>query len=321
MTIGSAVQLLMVRPDHFEVIYTINPWMDPEQWAANSHNLLSRAKRQWRHLAGVLRRSGAVVERAPSAPGLPDLVFPANAAVVLDGRALMARFLHPERQREEPCNLAYFEHLQRIGLLSEVEMLPPGLIQEGAGDCLWDATRGQFWAGWGQRSSRESVDAVRGFFNVPVVPLELGDPRFYHLDIALAPLAGGEVIIYPPAFTPAALRTLTEFVDKDRLIAVAPEEAEILAANVIALGRTIIVPGPAPRLCLSLQDRGYRAVEVDLSAFLHAGGGAFCLTLRLDHRFQPPVMAESRPTPATLSRFNGVPTVPQSPYRTGARTH
>ena len=56
-------------------------------------------------------------------PGLPDLVFTANAAVVLDRQALLARFRHPERQREEAHFEAAFRSLQAHGLLSPLQVL------------------------------------------------------------------------------------------------------------------------------------------------------------------------------------------------------
>ena len=87
--------------------------------------------------SGDLRRAledaGATVELIPPVAGLPDLVFPANAAVVLDGKVLLARFRHPERAGEEPHFRRAFERLDARGLLREVA--PDGVFQEGAGDC------------------------------------------------------------------------------------------------------------------------------------------------------------------------------------------
>ncbi len=95
-----SARFLMCRPEHFAVSYTINPWMDPKRWArdAGAH---AAAEREWAALHRKLVELGATVELVPPAPGLPDLVFTANAAVVLDRQALLARFRHPQRQREE----------------------------------------------------------------------------------------------------------------------------------------------------------------------------------------------------------------------------
>src|SRR5580704_13407365 len=98
-------QFLMCRPEHFAVSYAINPWMDPMSWARDSRALGAASRREWVGLHSTLLDLGAAIELVAPAAGLPDLVFTANAAVVLDRRAVLARFRHPERQREE----AHFE--------------------------------------------------------------------------------------------------------------------------------------------------------------------------------------------------------------------
>ena len=149
--------LLMVEPTHYRVSYAINPWMDPAAWQRDPDGLHARAWAAWRALRAALEAAGAQVEVAPGAPGQPDMVFPANAAVVLDGRALLARFRHPQRRGEEPQFAALFERLRARSLLREVTKLPAGCFQEGAGDAIWDATRGHFWAGFGPRSAAAST--------------------------------------------------------------------------------------------------------------------------------------------------------------------
>ena len=139
--------------------------------------------------------AGGAVEFIPAIPGVPDLVFPANAAVVLDGKVLVARFLHRERQREEPLFRAAFRALQARGVVREVIELPPGVIQEGAGDCIWDAERGLFWAGFGQRSTFASLAAIENTFARPVVGLELATPISYHLDTCFCPLSGRQAAL------------------------------------------------------------------------------------------------------------------------------
>jgi N-dimethylarginine dimethylaminohydrolase len=215
------------------------------------------------------------------------MAFPANAAVVLDRRALLGRFRPPERRGEEAEFAAAFETLQRDGSLDEVARLPAGRFQEGAGDCIWDAVRGCFWAGWGPRSSRAAADAVAGFFGREVVALELASPRFYHLDTCFCPLPGGEVLYYPPAFTPAALAEIAARVADDQLIAASDADADALSVNAVAIGRTIVMAPPTAALRRALEARGYRVVGVDLAPFILSGGAAFCMTLRLDLVTQP----------------------------------
>ena len=275
--------ILMTDPAHYQVGYEINPWMRPQLWSADPDANGRAATSAWTALKAALEAAGARVETIPGAPGLPDMVFPANAAVVLDGRALMARFRCPERQGEEPLFRAAFEALRRRGLLDEVTTIGAGVFQEGAGDAIWDAGRGLFWTGYGQRSSREASCLVGDHFGRPVVALELATPRFYHLDTCFCPLPGGEVVYWPEAFTHAALRRIHDIVPGADLIEATPADAAGFCVNAVTVGSTVIMARPTPCLKARLAERGYRVVELDLSPFILSGGAAFCMTLRLDH--------------------------------------
>ena len=186
-------RFLMCRPEHFAVSYTINPWMDPESWTRDERGRFAAA-REWRALHTKLLELGASVELVPPAAGLPDLVFTANAGVVLDRQVLLARFRHPQRRGEEPHFEAAFRRLQGHGLIDGVAKLPSGLVLEGAGDCVFDARRKLFWMGHGPRSDAAARHVVADIFGQEVAALELADARFYHMDTALCPLDGGEVM-------------------------------------------------------------------------------------------------------------------------------
>src|ERR1700722_1301780 len=113
---NSQPRYLMCPPRYFAVSYSINPWMDPAAWTAGASALHAQAELQWVGLRRVLVGLGAAVETLDAAPDLPDLVFTANAAVVFDGKAVLARFRHGERQNEEPVFKAAFAALQTRGL-------------------------------------------------------------------------------------------------------------------------------------------------------------------------------------------------------------
>ncbi len=284
---ASTPTLLMIDPAHYDVSYAINPWMAPAAWARDAAAHRAAARCAWRALHDAVVAEGATVVEAPGAPGLPDMVFPANAAVVLDRRALLARFRHPERRGEEPCFAAIVDRLRERGLVDEVATLPEGCYQEGAGDCVWDAARGRFWAGVGPRSTREAADRVADFFGATVTPLELVSDRYYHLDVCLCPLSGGEVLYYPRAFSAGALARLRDAVPADQLIEATAEDAAAFCVNAVNLGRTIVMAEPPARLRAVLAERGYGVAGVDLAPFLLSGGAAFCMTLRLDLRRDP----------------------------------
>jgi N-dimethylarginine dimethylaminohydrolase len=275
---------LMCPPKHFAVTYTINPWMDPAGWSKNARALTAAAQREWERLRGALIDLGASIELAAPLPGMPDMVFTANSAVVLDRRALLAHFRHAERQLEQPQFAREFRALQARGVIDRVDTLPAGLVLEGAGDCVWDRARDLFWMGHGQRSDEAGREAVADLFGVETVALELVDPRFYHLDTALSPLPRGEVMYLPAAFSRASQGAIAARVEPSQRIEVAIDDACRLAANAVAINDTLLMAGCSERLRGALNERGYRVIKTPLASFLRSGGGAFCLTLRLDLR-------------------------------------
>jgi N-dimethylarginine dimethylaminohydrolase len=274
--------LMMIDAGHFEVSYVINPWMKPTAWSEDREGHFRAAQEASAALAKALAAAGAEVIQVPGAPGLPDMVFPANAAIVLDRRALVARFRYPERRGEEPLFLKTFESFKARGLLDTVEQFPEGCFQEGAGDCIWDATRQRFWAGFGQRSNREVAAVIEKFFDAPATPLELISSRFYHLDTCFLTLTGGEVVYYPKAFSREALAAIRDAVPKQDLIEASDEDAEAFCVNAVNIGRRIVMARPKDGLRAKLSERGYSVTGVDLAPFIMAGGGAYCMTLRLD---------------------------------------
>src|SRR3954449_5980436 len=94
---------LMCPPTYFDVSYAINPWMDPSV-PVNP----VRAFEQWSGLVAAYRNAGHRVDLLDPLPGLPDMVFAANGATVIDGRVLGARFRHPQRAGEAAAHRSWF---------------------------------------------------------------------------------------------------------------------------------------------------------------------------------------------------------------------
>jgi len=225
--------ILMTDPAHFDVRYAINPWMRPGDWADDDK---AAAMGGWRELRGALEAAGARVTVIDGDVAWPDMVFAANAAVVFDRKCVLARFKHAERQGEESRFRRAFDALAGKGEIDTVVSLPPGLIQEGAGDFIWDASRQLFWAGFGPRSDKAAARWVGEALDAPMIALELATANFYHLDTCFCPLAGGEVLYYPPAFTPAALAKIRERVGAESLIEADPAGAAAFCVNAVNLG-------------------------------------------------------------------------------------
>jgi N-dimethylarginine dimethylaminohydrolase len=263
-----SARILMCPPEYFGIHYEINPWMRRQRPADPAG-----AEKQWRALHGILEQLGAEVFLLTPQPGLPDLVFTANAAMIHGRRAILSRFRHPERQGEEPINAGWFaEH----GF--QVERLPEGMYFEGAGDALFC---GPTWfAGYRIRSDVRAIQHIAGEIGHRGIPLELVDPYYYHLDTCFCPLADGLAIDYPPAFDGYAQKVLRDAIPE--LIEVRPDEARALACNAVVVGTTVVTNVGCPVLHRRLKSLGFDPIETPLGEFVKAGGSAKCLTLRLD---------------------------------------
>jgi N-dimethylarginine dimethylaminohydrolase len=277
-------RFLMCRPQYYAVSYSINPWMDPQRSASARADLWKAADQQWAAFHDTLLDKGASIEFVDPKPGLPDLVFTANAAIVLDGKALLSRFRHPERKREEPVFAAAFHTLREQAQIYSVEEPRSDMILEGAGDRIWDQQRSQFWMGYGPRSDRAASHVVADNFGAECVALELVDPSFYHLDTAFCALPSGDVIYYPGAFTASANHAIEERVGASQRIALDHSEAAQFSANAVSFDHCLVLSACTDALRRKVEERGFTVLTTPLHAFLRSGGSACCLTLRLDHR-------------------------------------
>ena len=261
-------RILMCPPDHYGIEYEINPWMDRRRQADPE---LARA--QWNGLRMLLEQFSVRVELMPSVAGLPDLVFTANAALIFQKTAVLASFRHPQRQGETPHDRTW---LEAAGF--DVTTPPENTCFEGAGDALFCGDT--LVAGYRLRSDARGLQQIGRQLHVRVIPLELVDPYYYHLDTCFCPLSPAEAIWHPAAFDEYGRRALSELVPV--LIEVEEPEARAFACNAVVVGRDVITNTGCPQLHAALAAKGYMPHETPLSEFVKAGGSAKCLTLRLD---------------------------------------
>lgn len=261
-------RILMCPPDYYGIEYEINPWMnravgsDPE-----------RARRQWSSLRDTLTELGARVELIDPAPGLPDLVFTANAGLVFQNIFIGSRFRFGVRQGESPL----FDDWARVHGFNLV-VPPEDHFFEGAGDALFCGET--LFAGYRFRSDAWSHQWVANRLGIEVLPLELVDPRFYHLDTCFCPLSATEALYHPGAFDDYGRSVLRDRIP--RLIEVSSDEAASFSCNAVVVGRDVILNEGAPQLARALQEAGYAVHPRALTEFIKSGGSAKCLTLRLD---------------------------------------
>jgi len=259
---------LMCPPEHFAVEYAINPWMNPDAPVD-----VALAMRQWQRLHSVFTSLGHTVHTITPVAGLPDMVFAANGATVIDGSVLGARFRYLERQAEAQAYLGWL----RANRAGTGEIRESGVVNEGEGDIAFAGRA--ILAGHGFRTDPAVGRELADLFGLPVISLRLVDPRYYHLDTALAVLADDVAAYYPAAFDDASRAALAGFFSE--LIEAKDEDAEVLGLNAVSDGRHVVLPEQATGLAAQLASAGFTPIGIDLSELRKAGGGPKCCTLEL----------------------------------------
>ncbi len=280
----SQIRFLMCAPDHYDVDYVINPWME-----GNIHkSSRDRAVEQWNKLYNVIKNH-AIVDLVTPQKGWPDMVFSANAGLVLGENVVLSRFLHKERQGEEPYFQQWFEN---NGF--KVYTLPKDLPFEGAGDALLDREGRWLWAGYGFRSELDSHPYLAKWLDIEVISLRLMDERFYHLDTCFCPLANGYLLYYPGAFDSYSNRVIEMRVAPEKRIAIAEADAVNFACNAVNIESIVIMNKASDSLKSRLAEVGFQVIETPLTEFLKAGGAAKCLTLRVTEPVREEVHANTQ---------------------------
>ena len=255
----------MTPPTFFAVEYAINPWMD-----VSTPVDVHVAHAQWEHLYQTYLRLGHSVDLIEPVPGLPDMVYAANGGFIANDVAVVARFRFAERAGESN---AYAAWMSSVGY----RLASTRHVNEGQGDLLLIGET--VLAGYGFRTDLRAHTEIAAAVRMPVISLELVDPRFYHLDTALAVLDDHTIAYYPPAFSAAAQRQLPAlFPDA---IAVGSADAYVLGLNVVSDGLHVVLPAAATGFAKQLGDAGFEPVGVDLSELLKGGGSVKCCTLEV----------------------------------------
>ncbi|MBX7144012.1 MAG: amidinotransferase [Oligoflexia bacterium] len=257
---------LLCEPKYFDVTYEINPWMSLKRTPERT-----RAQQQWQALHHTLIRLGAWVEYVDPLPKQPDMVFTANAGLVIGKRCILTRFKHAERQGEEAGYRTWFEQQGY-----EVVVAKSGFF-EGEGDALFAGTT--LFVGCGFRTDPAVEGELKQLSGAKeLVMCELSNSYFYHLDTCFCPLDAERALVYPGAFSSTSLARMAKYI---RLIEIPEADARRFACNMVPLGKRVVVPAGCSATYELLAKEGFEAAPVELDEYMKAGGAAKCLCLRL----------------------------------------
>lgn len=261
-----ALKILMCKPTYFDIEYEINAWMDMGNPVDPAE-----AMRQWQQLKQTYEKLGFAIEEIEPVKGLPDMVFTANGALVVDGKVALPNFRYPERQPETEHFRAWFEAHGYTNLI-----LPKHHF-EGEGDAL--VLNGKILAGWGYRSTYEAHQELAAYFDREIVSLHLINDRFYHIDTCLSILSERAIAFYPGAFDEASQTILRSLVPT--VIEASQADAEAFGLNAMSDGHHVVCSDRAPAFHEQLKTAGFEPLPTSISEFQKSGGGVKCLTLTL----------------------------------------
>jgi N-dimethylarginine dimethylaminohydrolase len=236
----------------------------------------TRALRQAAALRSALAAEGASIVEVPFVHGAYDSVFTKDVALLVQRggrrRALLARQRHEVRARERDA---------RARALADLGFEPT----EGA-PAVWeggDVVLGDDWAllGFGPRSDWSAADWLSRELDMPVVSLELVDPRLFHLDMAACLLPSGKLLVCEEALAPPSVRLLRTELRDIEIVPVAMADALAFGLNLVPIGDAVLAGASVPRVERTLRALELRPIHVPLGEFHAAGGSAACLVARV----------------------------------------
>lgn len=264
------MRIVLCPPDYYAINYSINPWMDVEN---KSHHHI--AVQQWGDLKNKLKELGAEILLIDPVENLPDMVFTANAGLVLKDihTIILSNFKHDERKGEEIWFRTFFAR-------HDYRVIQPNRHFEGAGDALF--LLDYVVCAHGFRSDYDAYAEIAHLISEPVIYVKLIDFRFYHLDTCFCPLGDGDYMIFPGAFDSHSLDAIRIVKNAGgEEITVPEDEALKFACNAVVIGDNVVLPSGCPQTMEMLREAGYIPHPVDMTEYLKSGGACKCLTLAL----------------------------------------
>lgn len=258
-------KVLMCPPTAFDVVYSINPWMD-----LNNKPDKALALKQWENLYNTYIKLGIEVSLIEQHKDLPDMVFTANAGIVDKNTFICSNFAPPERKPEEKLFQKWFsDNGYNVKTLQN--------HQSGEGDALY--YDGKIYCGYGYRSDLNAYKEVSKLIDTELVYLKIIDPFFYDLDLLFCPLGDRGFFSYPKGLAQESQDIIMTLPNN---ILLTQHEVRKHLCNSVYVDGKLIMNSCDEDMRKKLFKLDIEPIIIDISEFGKAGGGLKCLTLKLE---------------------------------------
>ena len=223
-----------------------------------------RASQQHHGYEACLAKLGLSIIPLEPEHALPDAVFVEDTAVVVDEIAVIARPGAASRRPEVESVARALSRYRPLGWIQAPATLDGGdVIHAGR----------KLFVGASTRTNAEGIRQLASHlepYGYAVETVQIRD--CLHMKSACCYL-GRQTILANRAWLDTA--PFRDF----RLLDVAPEEP--WAANVLAIGETVIIPAAFPATARILGESGWRVRPLDISEIMKAEAGVTCMSLIL----------------------------------------
>ncbi|HTX36401.1 MAG TPA: arginine deiminase family protein [Bryobacteraceae bacterium] len=223
---------------------------------------VARAIAQHRCYRDCLVELGLAVLTLPAEPALPDSVFVEDPAVVVDEVAVILR-MGAESRRPESESLA-----RALAPYRPLRRLREPATLEG-GDVVRVDRR--IFVGLSGRTNQAGIEQLSAELEPLGYTVSAVEMRgCLHLKSACCGLPGGRLLANPEWVDTAAFAGLD-------IVSVAPDEPA--AADVLAIGDTVLIPAAFPATAARLAGLGLQVIPLDVSELLKAEAGVTCMSV------------------------------------------
>ena len=255
---------------------------------------------QWMDIYKILSQFGIVFTMPSPVKRAKDLVFTANAGVLIPGdstktgkeQIILSNFRSKQRTIETAINKDFFN------LMGYETVFPSGMTFEGYADLKPINLNKKLWVGgYGIRTQVEFYEWMMENFDINIIPIKMDDEELYHFDCNFFVINENNFIV-SDVIDKESIKILEKY---GEIHLVTKEDSYMGICNSVKIGTGFIMCGSdieemekndpyyikelnkVNRLNEICYKVGVEPIYVDISGFYDLGAGLSCLVMPLDY--------------------------------------